>query len=203
MARLALRLFLATATIALALTSATAAKADLLPGLLGGNCGSTSAVFAPWGDSLKYYFAPNGGFESGSTGWSLSGGAAVVSGNESFNVHSSRDSKSLLIPNGGSAAINVCYGATYPGFRFFVKSADGKAANVRVRVVARSLLGLLSILDGGTSAVGPGWAPSAKISCLFSALVAPLGTKSMQIQIIADGNVQIDDLYVDPFLQRD
>jgi hypothetical protein len=201
--RLALRLVLAIATVALALTSATAAKADLLPGLLGGNCGSTSAVFAPWGDPFKYYFAPNGGFESGSTGWSLSGGATVVAGNESFKIHSSNDSRSLLIPDRGSASINVCYGVTYPGFRFFVKSADGKPANVRVRVVARSLLGILSILDGGTVAVGSEWAPSSKISCLFSALVAPLGTKSMQIQIVAGGNVQIDDLYVDPFLQRD
>jgi hypothetical protein len=42
-----------------------------------------------------------------------------------------------------------------------------------------------------------------KISCPFSALAAPLGTKSMQIQIFADDDVLIDDLYVDPFLQRD
>jgi len=201
-ARLVLRLALATATVAVALTSATAAKADLLPGLLGGNCGSTSAVFAPWGDPLKYYFAPNGGFESGSTGWSLSGGARVVDGNEKFFVHSTRDSHSLLIPKGGSASINVCYGLTYPGFRFFAKST-GTSSKIRVRVVARSLLGILSILDGGGTTIGSDWAPATKISCLFSALVAPLGTKSMQIQIFADDDVLIDDLYVDPFLQRE
>lgn len=203
MARLILRLGLVSAVIALALSSATTAKADLLPGLLGGNCGSTSAVFAPWGDPFKYYFAPNGGFESGTTSWSLSGGARVVDGNEKFYVHSPRDSDSLFMPRGSSASINVCYGLTYPGFRFFAKAANGNSARLHVRVVARSLLGVLSILDGGGAAAGSDWAPATKISCLFSALVAPLGTKSMQIQIFADDDLLIDDLYVDPFLQRD
>jgi hypothetical protein len=202
-ARLVLRLSLLGAAIALALSSATTAKADLLPGLLGGNCGTTSAVFSPWGDSLKYYFAPNGGFESGSTNWSLSGGARVVDDNERFFVHSRSDGRSLLLPRGAGASINVCYGLTYPGFRFFAKSANGTTAKLRVRVVARSLLGILAILDGGSTTAGSDWAPAAKISCLFSALAAPLGTKSMQIQIFADDDVLIDDLYVDPFLQRD
>jgi hypothetical protein len=202
-ARLILRLGLVGAVIALALSSATTAKADLLPGLLGGNCGTTSAVFSQWGDPLQYYFAPNGGFESGTTNWSLAGGARVVDGNEKFFVHSTRDSHSLLMPQGSSASINVCYGVTYPGFRFFAKSANGNSARLHVRVVARSLLGVLSILDGGGASAGSDWAPATKISCLFSALVAPLGTKSMQIQIFADDDLLIDDLYVDPFLQRD
>jgi hypothetical protein len=202
-ARLILRLGLLSAVIALALSSATTAKAGLLPGLLGGNCGSTSAVFSPWGDPLKYYFAPNGGFESGSSGWSLSGGARVVDGNEQFLVHSQSDSHSLFLPKGASASINVCYGLTYPGFRFFAKSADDDSSKLHVRVVARSLLGILSILDGGGARIGSDWAPATRISCLFSALVAPLGTKSMQIQIFADDDVLIDDLYIDPFLQRD
>jgi hypothetical protein len=202
-ARLILRLGLAGAVVALALSTATTAKAGLLPGLLGGNCGSTSAVFAQWGDPLKYYFAPNGGFESGTTGWSLSPGARVVDGNEKFFVHSSADRHSLFLPKGATASINVCYGLTYPGFRFFAKSADGDPARMHVRVVARSLLGVLSILDGGGATAGPDWEPATKISCLFSALVAPLGTKSMQIQITADDDLLIDDLYVDPFLQRD
>src|SRR3954468_18885425 len=91
---------------ALASTAGTA-KAGLITGLLGGGCGATAPVFAPWGDwatyyfapnggvesgsprwavkrgggGAAYYFAPNGGVESGSTGWTISGGAAVVAQN--------------------------------------------------------------------------------------------------------------------------
>jgi hypothetical protein len=70
-------------------------------------------------------------------------------------------------------------------------------------VVSRSLLGVLSILDGGTFTVQSGWDPSPKLSTLLSALGAPLGTKSMQLQISVDsGTALIDDLYVDPLMTK-
>src|SRR6478672_4616522 len=70
---------LLTIVVGLAVTSGTAsAGGGLLSGLLGGGCGVTAPVFLPWGDYSGYYFAPNGGFESGSSNWTLSGGAAVV-----------------------------------------------------------------------------------------------------------------------------
>jgi len=41
------------------------------------------------------------------------------------------------------------------------------------------------------------------VSTLFSALAAPLGTKSMQLQFtVESGSAQIDDLFVDPFLLK-
>jgi hypothetical protein len=108
----------------------------------------------------------------------------------------------LQIPRGGSASIDVCYGLTYPGVAFFLSGQDG-TATVHVRVVARSLLGALSVLDGGTFTAGAVWAPSPKVSTLFSALAAPLGTKSMQLQFtVESGSAQIDDLFVDPFLLK-
>jgi hypothetical protein len=58
-----------------------------------------------------------------------------------------------VIPKGGSAAINVCYGLTYPAVRFVVKG-NGAPATVHVRVNSRSLPGILSILDGGTFTAG-------------------------------------------------
>src|SRR5437868_10962030 len=80
--RLAGPLVVVLAALAL---SAPAANAGLISGLLGGNCPSTGTqVFATWNDYASYFLAPNGGLENGSTGWSLSGGAAVVSGNEPF-----------------------------------------------------------------------------------------------------------------------
>jgi hypothetical protein len=183
-------------------STAGTAKAGLITGLLGGGCGPTAPIFAPWGDWASYYYAPNGGFESGSTGWTLSGGAAVVAQNNEPWYLSGFGSRALLIPKGGSASVNVCYGLTYPAVRFFVAGQDGPAT-VHVRVVSRSLLGLLSILDGGTFTTGQAWAPSPKMSTLFSALAAPLGSKTMQLQFtVESGTVQIDDLFIDPFLTR-
>jgi hypothetical protein len=191
----------AAAAIALSATAATARAGGLLPGLLGGNCGSTKAVFSPWGDQAGYYQAANGGFESGSTGWSLTGGAAVVSDSEPWHIGGA-GSHSLLVPKGGSAAISVCYGLTYPAVRFFV-AGNGGNATVHVRVIAHSLLGVLSILDGGTFTAGSTWAPSPKLSTLFSALAAPLGSKSVQLQFtVESGSAKFDDLYVDPFLSK-
>jgi hypothetical protein len=190
-----------TAAAAFASTVGTA-QAGLITGLLGGGCGSSAPVFLPWGDWSSYYFAPNGGFEGGSTGWSLGGGAQVVTQHNEPWFLAGFGSHALQIPAGGSASINVCYGLKYPGVRFFAVGANGDA-RVHVRVVSRGLLGVLSVLDGGTFTAGSGWQPSPKVSTLFSALSAPLGTKSMQLQFtVESGTAQIDDLFVDPFLSK-
>jgi hypothetical protein len=189
--------------VGVAATSGTAqAGGGLLSGLLGGNCGVTTPVFLPWGDFSTYYYASNGGFESGAAGWSLSGGASVeTQANEPWYL-AGFGSHALSIPAGGSASISTCYGLTYPAVRFFA-SGQGGPATIHVRVVSRSLLGVLSILDGGTFPAGDTWAPSPKTSTLFSALAAPLGAKSMTLQFTVEkGTAQIDDLFVDPFLSR-
>lgn len=192
-----------TAVAVLAAATAGTAKAGggLLGGLLGGNCPASLPVFLPWGDFSPYYFAPNGGFESGSTGWSLRGGAEVTQANEPWYL-AGFGSHAAQIPAGGSASINVCYGVSYPGARFFVSGVNGNA-RVHVRVVAHSLLGLLSIFDGGTFTASEGWAPSPKESALLSSVASLAGTKSMEIQIsVESGTAQIDDLFVDPFLAK-
>ena len=84
--------------------------------------------------------------------------------------------------------------------RFFAKSPSG-SGTLRVRLVTRSLLGVLSILDGGTVRVGSTWAPVDKIGTTFSQLAVLAGTKKIQVELTATGDVQIDDLYVDPFFQ--
>src|SRR5437764_14026832 len=43
--------------------------------------------FLPWADVANYVLSPEGTFEGGAKGWNLSGGASVVSGNESYFVH--------------------------------------------------------------------------------------------------------------------
>jgi hypothetical protein len=202
-ARYLVRLALLATLAALAIPAAAAqAGGGLLTGLLGGGCGTDSAVFAPWNDHANYYFAANGGFESGAANWSLGGGSAVVGGSESYAVHGAGESSSLLIPAGGTASTTVCYGLLYPSIRFFVADASDQPATVHVRVVTKSVLGILSTFDGGSFQVSGGWQASPKLSTLLSALAAPLGTKSMTLQISVDqGSAQIDDLYIDPFVR--
>ena len=57
------------------------------------------------------------------------------------------------VPTGGSASIIVCYGAHVPG-RALLRSRRRRPATIHVRVVSRSLLGVLSVLDGGTFTAG-------------------------------------------------
>src|SRR5436305_13104405 len=118
-------------------------------GFLNGNCGSTSQVFAHWQDYASYYFASTGGFENGTSGWNVSGSAALDGANDPYDLSGPGDT-SLTLGRGATASINVCYGFTYPAVRF-VAAGVGGTATIHVRVVAHNLLGLDSILDGGQS----------------------------------------------------
>jgi hypothetical protein len=181
--------------------AATGGTARASGGLLNGNCGSTQQVFAPWQDYASYYFASNGGFENGTSGWNISGSTALNGANDPYHLSGPGDT-SLTLGRGSTASINVCYGFTYPAVRF-VAAGVGGPATIHVRVVAHNLLGLLSILDGGTFTVPAGWDAAPKLSTLFSALIAPLGTKSMELRItVENGTAQIDDLFVDPWLTK-
>ena len=84
---------------AAAIVGGTAGKAEA-----GLTCAKPSErVFLRWLDPIPYYLAENGGFESGSAGWTLTGGAKVVSGNEPFFLNSKNDRFSLSLPSGATA----------------------------------------------------------------------------------------------------
>ncbi len=185
----------------LALGVTAVATAGGAPGGPGSTCGAAAPVFAPWGDSSFYYFASNGGFESGASGWSLSGGATVVSGNEPWHVHGASDASSLLIPDGGSATATVCIGLFDPQLRFF---AEGQGAQVSVTLANPGAKAAKALkVDGGSFATGASWAPSPAISTKVASATSPLGGNSVQVTISANGAAaQIDDLYVDPFVLK-
>lgn len=188
--------FVLGAIVVASLAGTTRAQGALLP-----NCGSTTQVFRPWADPSPYYFASNGGFEKGTTGWTVAGSASVVNGNDPYAL-SGPGSHSLRLGSGSSASINVCYGLTYPAIRFVASGVNGSAV-VHVRILSRSLLGVLSVLDGGRFTVPAGWQAAPKLSTLFSALAAPLASRSMTIQIsVESGTADIDDLFVDPLFTK-
>jgi len=179
-------------TIAMAVGAAPASAG------LGLSCPSaTSTPFAAWSDYANYAFVPDGGFEAGASGWSLSGGARAVAGNESFYVHSKMDKVSLSLPTGASATSpGMCISLLSSKMRFVARGDAG--SKVKVQILYRGLLSsVLGILDGGTYTVGGGWNPSPQIGMLGGAL--PLLTSSVSFRFTAVGGAAaIDDVYLDP-----
>jgi len=163
-----------------------------------------SRAFAPWGDDAYYGFVPNGGFENGATGWTLTGGARVVAGNESFSVHAAGDQSSLSLPAGSSATSpRMCIGLLSMKMRFFARNTAGSAARLNVKVLYDGGLGqLLGIADAGTVSGGQ-WHPSPAIGMLGGTL--PLFTQGVRIRLTpanATGSWTVDDVYVDPLMHR-
>jgi hypothetical protein len=193
----------AVAGVVAALVAPGASAGLNLGGLLGGNCGSnTSQVFAQWGDYAQYFLATNGGLESGSNGWSLRDGAAVVSGNEPFLPTGTH---SLSLPSGSTATSPVtCIGPKNPFVRMFASDQAGTDSGLHVRVIWYGLLNsVLGISDFTTFDPGNGWGPSSKLNSVggINVLIPVLGSTSARIQLSPTGsgsNWIVDDVYVDP-----
>jgi hypothetical protein len=194
----------ATGVVALACT-ATPASAGL--GILCPD--ANSQVFRPWGDLAFYAFTPNGGFEYSSYGWTLSGGAKVVDGNESFFVHSRYDDSSLLLPAGSRATTPpMCIGLLSSKMRLFLSQNGDDSARLKVQVLygggLASILGgvgqLLGVSDVGYLSAGDDWQASDAVPMLGGTV--PLLTQYVQFRFtpVGSGDFQIDDVYLDPLM---
>jgi hypothetical protein len=206
--RLSVALGVAVCATALAVPAASAKSSglgDLLGGLLSANCNSTGTqVFAQWADYANYFLAPNGGFENGSTGWSLGGGASVVSGNEPFYASGGH---SLSLPSGSTATSpTTCIGAGDLFVRMFGADRGGVDSGLHVRVVWYGLLNkVLGISDFNTYGPGSDWSPTGKLSSAGGSIAISLlpivGSTSARVQLTPIGSGSrwlIDDLYIDP-----
>lgn len=189
------------ATVALMVTPS--AEAGLIGTGQASGCGTGSEVFAPWGDDASYLLVPGGAFEPGQPAWALSGGAKVVPGNEPFYVRSRTDRNSLYLPSGSSAlSPTVCFGLGDWHARFFVRNVGSASGSLKVDVAVRSLLGLVSILDGGSVSGSGVWAPSPRIGLTLTNLCSLLGVKAVAFRFRTVGSgaaFQVDDVYLDPW----
>jgi hypothetical protein len=164
-------------------------------------------VYRPWGDTSSYVLAPDGGFEAGGSGWSLSGGAAVTAGNESFFLNDAADSRSLSLPAGSSAVSPpVCMSIDTPHFRLLARNTGDPSSYLRVEA-SYSLLGLVRTKTLSTAKAGPSWAPAQQMSTVLtlSTIAGTLIPSSIQIRITpvgGGGKWQVDDVYVDPFARH-
>jgi hypothetical protein len=195
-AKLRVSLGLVGAIALLAAFAANAARADAPSDRF---CNRNSArVFLPWNDHAFYMLAPGGSFEPRAPDWSLTGQARVVTGNEPFHIGSPDDKRALSIPAGSSATSPpMCFSPGDWHFRF----VGGGNGRVHVTVRVQGLLGVLSILDGGTVTTNGTWRPSPRVSLLVTNIGGLLTTKSISLRFTAtNGTVQIDDVYVDPWV---
>jgi hypothetical protein len=76
-----------------------------------------------------------------------------------------------------------------------------RCASIRVKVVVKSVLGVLSTLDGGTVKAGSTWKPSPEVELLLTNVCGVLATDSVSLRLspVADSNIRIDDVYLDPW----
>jgi hypothetical protein len=157
-----------------------------------------SQPFARFGDKRYYVLTPGGSFEPGSPAWKLSGGAKIVSGNEPYYVHSSADRYSLYLPAGSSVTTPpMCFGLGDWHVRFF----SAGSGTLRVKIVVKSLLGVLSVLDGGTVSSGSTWKPSSDVQLLLTNICGVLATDSISLRFTPanTAGIRIDDVYLDPW----
>jgi hypothetical protein len=199
LATLALAVF--CAVVALMVTPS--AEAGLIRTAPASDCSTASKVFAPWGDQDNYLLVPGGAFEPGHPTWAMSGGARVAPGNEPFYVRSAADQNSLYLPSGSSAlSPTVCFGLGDWHARFFVRNVGSAQGSLRVDVAVKSLLGLVSILDGGTVRGTGVWTPSPRIGLTFTNLCSLLGVRAVAFRFRTVGSgaaFQVDDVYLDPW----
>ena len=157
--------------------------------------------FRPWSDYASYVLVSGGSFENGASGWTLKSGATVSSGNETFYVHASRDRYSLYLPAGSSATTpTMCFTLGDWHSRFFLRKVGTASGSVKVDVVVKSLLGVVSVLDGGSVSASGQWTPSPRVGLLLSNVTSLVGTQAVAFRFRASGaSFQLDDVYLDPW----
>jgi hypothetical protein len=127
-------LALAGATAALALGAAPAQAAELDGDVC--TTPSFSQIFLPWKDKHDYTLSPGGDFEGDLSDWTLTDGAQVAEGNESFHVGGEADTRSLELAAGAEAlSAPMCIDKTYPSFRFFARDAGAESSALEVEVL--------------------------------------------------------------------
>ena len=157
-----------------------------------------------FGDSNDYSLVPNGGFEFGAGGWSLSGPRGL--GNESWSVRAAGDSKSLAIDATGTAVSpTVCIDINRPTYRFFARRTSGSWGVLNLRVRWQDSSGhtnetTIAALD---SNFGTAWRASPVLN-IASLLGLWNADQDSSVQFVFDpenygGSWAIDDVYVDPY----
>jgi hypothetical protein len=190
------------AVAAAAVVSVPAASAR--PGGLLPSCGATSHPFTLWADSAAYCAFPNLGFENGTTGWTLTGKASIVTENEPWHVSGPGTHALQLTPGSTALSSPLPVNLLDPWIRLFAR-ANGANGSLRVQVIFHGLLGnLTGLLNVGTLSPGAysSWQPTQRVPSL---LALPLLTTNARVLLTSQataGSWQVDDVYLDPRISK-
>ena len=203
--RLHALLVTAAALSATALAPASASAGILVNTESAKNCTTQTLEqpFKRWGDGASYTLVPGGNFESGAPAWTLSK-SKVVSGNESFFVRSSRDSRSLSLGAAGVATSRpVCVGLEHPTLRFFARNSGLLTSTLSVEVLVETSLGaVVAVPIGVVPSLTTKWTPTLPLLTVANLLpLLPNQKTAVAFRFRAVGllgNWQIDDVFVDP-----
>ena len=193
------------ATVLAALVSVAALASLAQParaGLFGCDGQTTVRPFTPWLDPASYVLTTNGSLES-TAGWTLAGGAKLVSGNEPWNANAAADSQSLSLPSGSSATTPAfCVTLLHPDLRFFAVNSGSVLSPLQLDAIT-TVLGLKVTTPVGLLLAGGAWQPTLPLPFLAGLLSLTPGTVQFRLTPRGTGSGwQIDDLYVDPFKSR-
>ena len=195
------------ATIASAAFASTANAGLLTESATDCEDGAITQPFQRFGDDNSYKLLGN--FESDAAEWTFSGGAKVVSGNETYKVGGSAHANSVLLPSGsGAVSPFTCVGLAEPTLRLFAKRNSallGLVSTLNVQIQVQTSLGLsawLPVLPGDIG--GGSWHPTAAMPLIANILPLSASDKTpVRFRFTPLlGSWQIDDVYVDPFMKR-
>jgi hypothetical protein len=163
--------------------------------------------FAPWNDFGQYFLLSGGDFEGDLSGWTLNDGAAVVAGNESYQIGSSADDQSLLLPPGSSVTTpQVCVTAQSPDLRVALMSTGARDPKLEIDLNFTDDKGnprtqKLKDLRGGSE-----WAFTDSLKFLgpVNNVLKRNGQTVVSFTFVAKEQKDtptflIDDLYIDPY----
>jgi hypothetical protein len=195
------------AALALAAVPASASADGISLGLNGCPAQTIEHPFARWLDGSNYVLAPGGTFEGSLDGWTLKGGAKVVSGSETFAAHGAGEKLALSLPGGSSATTPpICVAVLDPTMRYFAANDGGLLSLLRVDVLYHAPGGGTLTLPLGLNLGGKNWAPSLPVLVGADLLgVLTGGQATVQFRFSPAGlgaKWRIDDVYVDPFASR-
>jgi hypothetical protein len=195
------RIFRISAVVGL-LALAAPAAASAATTAPAGTCGTGSPVFANWNDRSNYQLAVNGDLEAGGLGWTMTGGAAVVSGGDPFALGGKVSTKALALPAGSSATTaSSCIAEGMPTFRLLARNQGAATAKLRVEAVYGFGAFKVSKVVGDFTA-GSVWAPARQLSLALGLVGDATNVQFRFTPLDATGRWQIDSVYIDPMMRR-
>lgn len=187
------------------LAAAPAAQATDAPAPAPASCTPQPAFgqpFASWDDFGLYTLVAGGDFEGDLAGWTVQGAAAVVEGNEPFQVGGGADRRSLALDAGESVtSAPICIDDRYPWFRLFARNTGSRRSKLRVEVLYTDTKGRLRSEGAGHYEAEHGrWEPTGNLDIDIDFREIPGGSLPVSLRFTAGAGSRwlLDDVYVDP-----